>query len=418
MKWFSQWAENPWSAIAALSLTLIGPRIAFAGGPVHGAKAASMGTAFVAIADDPSAILHNPAGLTNLKGINLYGGATAVMPSTEYISPSGESEKTEFQVFFPPHFYVSSDFGMEAVVLGLGIYSPFGIGGRKWDEKGLTRYASVESMTATVSVNPTIAWKILPELSAGLGLNYMHAFSDAEKMLDQSSMGATDARLSLEMDGGGWGYNLGLLLFPEGKFSVGLAYRSAIEVDQSGTLSLENIAPALQSAFGGGSFETNAESSVKFADIASFALAYRPSSKWTLSMDVEWTGWSNFDKQVLDLSEEVPQAGITDSITSLDWKDSWLFKVGAEYEVNNKLSLRGGYVFVENPVPDHTLTPAAPESHQHDFSVGLGYKMNKIVLDVFYIAAFFEDNEVTNAILSGEYENFTHYIGFSIGKTF
>lgn len=34
---------------------IFSPSLSFAGGPVHGAKASSMGTAFVAIADDPSA---------------------------------------------------------------------------------------------------------------------------------------------------------------------------------------------------------------------------------------------------------------------------------------------------------------------------------------------------------------------------
>jgi long-subunit fatty acid transport protein len=49
-----------------------------ASNPGLGAKAASMATAFVAIADDPSAILHNPAGLTFLQGTQIYGGMTGV----------------------------------------------------------------------------------------------------------------------------------------------------------------------------------------------------------------------------------------------------------------------------------------------------------------------------------------------------
>lgn len=44
--------------------------------------------------------------------------------------------------------------------------------------------------------------------------------------------------------------------------------------------------------------------------------------------------------------------------------------------------------------------------------------MKKLFIDVFYIAAFYEDRPVKNAILSGKYKNFTHYFGFSIGKKF
>ena len=98
---------------------MTGPTVSLAGGPIHGAKAAAMGTAFVAVADDPSAILHNPAGLANLKGTNLYGGGIAVILSSEYKSPEGGRERTSFQVFFPPHFYISTDLGTNSLGLGL-----------------------------------------------------------------------------------------------------------------------------------------------------------------------------------------------------------------------------------------------------------------------------------------------------------
>lgn len=412
------WRFTLWFMVLALGLLFFQPGFSLAGAPVHGTKAASMGTAFVAIADDPSAISHNPAGLTKLKGTNVYAGATAVIPSTKYNSPSAGSEDTEFQVFFPPHLYVSSDFGMENLVLGLGIYSPFGIGGRKWDDHGLTRYASVESMIATVSVNPTVAWRVLPCLSIGFGVDYMHSFNEAKKKLDQSSVGAGDANLSLDADGGGWGYNIGLLAFPDGKLSVGIAYRSGIDNDQSGEITLENIAPALQPVFGGSRFKTKIDSTVEFPELVSFGIAFRPTTKLTFELGAEWAGWSSFDEQVLDLRDEVPEAGLSDILIPCDWEDAWLLRLGTDYKVNDRFSLRGGYVFVENSVPDHTLSPATPEADQHNFIIGFGYQMNKAVVDFFYMAAFFNDRKVENDILSGEYENFVHYIGLSWGYKF
>lgn len=64
------WRNVIFIVIALLLL----PDLAFAGGPVHGAKGSAMGTAFVAVSDDPSAIAYNPAGLTQLSGTNIYGG--------------------------------------------------------------------------------------------------------------------------------------------------------------------------------------------------------------------------------------------------------------------------------------------------------------------------------------------------------
>jgi hypothetical protein len=74
-----------------------------------------MGTAFVAIAGDPFAITHNPAGLVALKGTNICGGVAAVVPATEITGPAGGVEKTAFQAFFPPQCYISSDLEKESV---------------------------------------------------------------------------------------------------------------------------------------------------------------------------------------------------------------------------------------------------------------------------------------------------------------
>lgn len=410
--------RKKWAIIIAISLSFFLPGISPAATQIHGAKAAGMGTAFVAIADDLSAMVYNPAGLTLSKGTNVYTGATAVMFSSDYKSPLGASEDTEFQVFFPPHLYISSDFDMEDKVLGLAIFSHFGIGGRKWDQSSLTRYADTESFISTMAVNPTFAWQIKPGLSIGLGVFYMYSKNEAERMIDQSLAGAGDAKFSLDVDGGGWGYNLGILVTPSKKFSYGIAFRSGVKVDQSGDVKLENIAPALHPLFGGSHFKTDARITLDFPAIMSLGFAYRPTEKLTFGLDVERVAWSSFDKQNLDFENEVPQGGFSDASTILDWKDIWMFKIGVEYQVNDRIFLRTGYAYSETFVPEDTLSPGFPDSDKHNLSIGLGYRIKNWVVDTFYTATFYQDRTVNNSILSGEYESFDHYIGVSIGYRF
>ncbi|MEJ2658375.1 MAG: outer membrane protein transport protein, partial [Desulfobacterales bacterium] len=228
------------AVLVALSLSFFLPAVSPAATQIHGAKAAGMGTAFVAIADDLSAMAYNPAGLVLSKGTNVYMGATAIVLSTDYNSPFGTSEDAEFQVFVAPHLYISSDLDTENMVFGLAVFSPFGIGGRKWSENGLTRYAETENQITTLAVNPTFAWQIKPGLSIGLGVFYMYAKNEVEKMIDQSLLGANDAKFSLDVDGGGWGFNLGILVTPSEKFSYGIAYRSGVKIEQNGNIKIEN----------------------------------------------------------------------------------------------------------------------------------------------------------------------------------
>ena len=55
----------------------------------QGASAAGMGNAFVAQADDPSALHYNPAGMTQLHGFQNLFGTSLVGGTTQFTSPTG-----------------------------------------------------------------------------------------------------------------------------------------------------------------------------------------------------------------------------------------------------------------------------------------------------------------------------------------
>lgn len=389
-----------------------------ASNPGLGAKAASMATAFVAVADDPSAILHNPAGLTFLQGTQIYGGMTGVNISTKYQSPSGSSEKSKPHTFVVPNMFITTDFKQKGMVFGLGVFSPYGIGGRTYSEWGLTRYVSTDSFIGTVAINPTFSWRPTPTFSFGIGLDYVFAKGNSKRMIDQSSLGAHDGKFEFEGNGGGWGFNIGLLYALTEKLNLGLAYRSRVDVKQCGTIKIEGIAPPLRPLFGGVVYKTDAETTIHFPDNISFGLAFRPTHKWTIGLDVEWYDWRRFSKSRLDILHEVPAAGFTDASVNLEWKYQWFFKLGIEYVVNEKIFLRGGYLYGVSPVPDRTLSPDNPDSNQHNFAVGIGYKFGNITLDGFYNAGLNVDRTVNNAILSGKYKNVIHSFGINLGQRF
>lgn len=302
-----------------------------------------MGTAFVGVADDPSAVAFNPAGLTQLKASNLYGGVTAISPSNTYESPSGHTEQTEAQVFYPFYLYGCSDLGTSDFRFGLGLFSPFGIGGRKWSETGLTRYASVERSTGTFAVNPVVAYRVLPEVSVAAGVNYMISKVDSKNMVDQSALGYRDGEMRLQGDGDGWGYNLGILVMPTVQCGFGLAYRSDIQVSYTGQLRYNQAAPPLQTLFEGPQYHSNIRTSQHFPPAAALGVSFRPTRQWTLSLEGEWIGWSSFDQSLFEVDKKVPAAGLNNRVVRYNWKDVWAFKAGVEYKWNDHWALRTGY---------------------------------------------------------------------------
>ena len=132
----------------------------------QGAAAAGQGNAFAAQADDASAIHFNPAGLTQVEGIQSMVGSTLMGGSIKYKSPAGLDTRGDFggSITSPPpsHFYVSANLGslgasaLSPVTLGIGLTSPFGSNTR-YPVDGPFNTAVTSAALPLIDIKPTVA---------------------------------------------------------------------------------------------------------------------------------------------------------------------------------------------------------------------------------------------------------------------
>lgn len=400
-----------------LLFLLMLPHLSFAGA-LQGAKANGMAAAFVAVADDASAIAFNPAGITQLSGSHLYAGVIGVIPQTKYTSPAGLSQNMEPQACGAPYLYYTSDTPIDNLHFGVGIYSPFGIGGTKWSTMGMTRYVSTSSLTDTVAVNPAIAYKLTDSLSIAGGFSYMFAQLKSTNNTDQSLLGAADGAISLDGDGDGFGFNFGLLYQINPQLKIGAAYRSESSINFAGDLKLTNIAPAVQGLFGGSSYVTGFSSSTVFPSVINLGVAYTSEQGTLFTIEVQRDGWSSFKQNVLSLQQPVPAAGLASSTTPLDWKDTWRFKIAMDYKLTEASSFRLGYVYSGETVPEHTLSPSSPIAKSHFIGIGFGYQIGDYTIDLSYLGGLFEKRSTNNTVLKGSYKSQIHHAGIGVGYQF
>src|SRR5215210_2015975 len=98
----------------------------------QGAKATGMAGAFVATADDPSAVFYNPAGLAQQRELSVLAGATFINFTNEFNGDpndpftSGTQAKYDRHTFVPPNAYVTVPIGQN-LTLGLGVFAAWGL---------------------------------------------------------------------------------------------------------------------------------------------------------------------------------------------------------------------------------------------------------------------------------------------------
>ena len=162
------------------------------------ASAAAMGNAFVAQADDPSALHYNPAGMTQLHGFQTLFGTSLIGGTTQFTSPSGAQatgDRNGSLAWPPPgHVYLVAnlkDLGFSALgdfTAGIGFNNPFGSLTR-YPNDGPFRSALTFTTLPLLDIKPTIAYKLNDQLSFGLGAD-IYTFSGlfGEGHLEQKSV--------------------------------------------------------------------------------------------------------------------------------------------------------------------------------------------------------------------------------------
>ena len=147
----------------------------------QGAKATGMGLAFTAVADDPSAIFYNPAGLGWQKHFEAQIGAefiSKVKGDFEGANPYpgvGVSEKQHKTTFVVPNLYAVIPLTPE-INFGLGINAPYGLGYRWDDRNGANtfsgRFVAQNAVIQTVDLNPVLSFQATPSFAVAVGADY------------------------------------------------------------------------------------------------------------------------------------------------------------------------------------------------------------------------------------------------------
>lgn len=415
------------SLLLAAALLAAGPAAA-AGFSIFeaGSRSTAMGGAFVAQADDLSAMFYNPAGLAEFteKGkLKTMVGVTLIIPTSKleegYNPYPGQGYQAEMvdQFFFPPNLYAS--YGLsECVSLSFGTWFPFGLATR-WDNpdefrgRFLSQYADLKQYAASAQV----AWKINDVLSVGVGPELRFSTVKLQRkvpLFDPFTNRIVDAahadiRADLEVD---LTFGAGIKINPTPKLSIGASYHGAVDADFGGTAmfySLDTGSAQLNAAFASKipvNVDVPVKTTIQFPAQTQVGIGY-DFGKLNIEAAGTYTEWSAFDTTVLEF-EAVGGKQVPTSVLPHDWENAWAIRLGAKYDISDTFNLMGGFVYDQTPEPDGDVGPLLPDANRRGYSVGFSWKiMKRTWLDFSNLFLTFSERSVTtnDDNFNGRYKN-------------
>ncbi len=363
----------------------------------HGARAMALGGAFTGLANDPSAVYFNPAGITQLNGTHVMGGVTLIIPKSTFRGPSPTVTEWELekQIFNPINFYVTHQLS-EKLHFGFSVNNPYGLG-TKWPSDWVGKYMAVETEIKTFYFNAVAAYEVSKEFSLGFGFTYAYGDVLISRMQNLSPFKA-EAEINLEGNGSGAGFNFGLLFKPSKNFSIGAAYKSRVHFNFKG-----DATASAPKQFNGLLPTGKIEAPLTAPDILSVGISAKAGENLTFSADFQYTMWSTYDKLEITfkdfIDDETGKPLVSTSVR--DYDNSYIGRFGAEYKASDMFSLRAGFLYDKNPVKDERVDPTLPDADRLGFNAGVGIKLaDNLSLDLAYLFLRFSERKIENSLES------------------
>ena len=391
------------------------------------AVAVGMGGAYTGEANSPSAVYYNPAGIVQMNSFEASAGLTWLQPQIKFESAAanngGTSEMKEDNYLFP-NVFVTTPIIKDKLYLGIGESSDFG-GGTDWEADGFSKYSTIKDSLENQDYRIVAAYKINNQWSVGAGaVDEQSAFEHDMAVYNQIPS-HPDANALFKATDNSWGFDLATMFKLNAQNQFGLDYKSPIHHTYEGNVYLSGLdplslgAPVAFGGFGGSTFTTKAVQKLTLPQSVTLGYDLKPTNKWTINFDLEWTDWSQYKQQITsypNVSGAQASALSHYGSENRDWTSVWSESVGVQYAVTDKFRIRTGYEHHQTPIPEATVDTQFPDSDSNAYSAGLGYDITKnLTIDIAYVADFYESRNVVNnvdtgigASLSGKYSAFVN----------
>lgn len=375
-----------------------------------------------AMATDPSVLMSNPAGLTELKGTQISANGQLILGDMRFSRDSnnqfnGNEGGNALQYLPGASFFVSHQIDDRSAI-GFGMYGNFGLA-LDYDDDWAGRYFNQEAAIIGVSFQPTLAHKFTDDLSIGIGPRIMYAYYRNETAINNNLLGlrdSPDGQLEYKDTDVGAGINLGLLYRLSESTQIGLAYTSKIDLEFKDSPSVRKVDnPIINTALRRLDVDS-LELDMSVPQTVLLSVAHDLDPQWKLLGSLGWQDWSEFGEIGVEVDANAADVSRT---ANRQYKDTWHASIGTQYQATPRLRWSVGLGYDSSAVEDKDRTVDNPMGDAWRVATGINYQIDDgLDLHAAYTLVWLGDMDVdqtksrSDTTLSGTYKNAAlHIIG-------
>ncbi|TDF84404.1 OmpP1/FadL family transporter [Pseudomonas sp. H9] len=368
-----------------------------------------------ALATDPSVLMSNPAGITELQGTQISANAQVILGDLQFSRDSrnqfsGNEGGNALQYLPGASLFVSHQIDERSAV-GFGMYGNFGLA-LDYDDDWAGRYFNQESAIIGMSLQPTLAYKFTDDLSIGIGPRIMLAYYRNEMAINNNLLGVLDrpdGQLEYKDTDVGTGVNLGLLYKLSERTQIGVAYTSKVDLEFEDSPDVRKVDNRIINAALNRLDVDSLELDMSVPQTVLLSIAHDLNTQWKLLGSLGWQDWSEFGDVGVEVDADAQDVSRT---VNRQYKDTWHASVGAQYQATPRLRWSMGLGYDSSAVDDKDRTVDNPMGEAWRLATGVNYQVDK-GLDVHaaYTLVWLGDMDVeqskarSGSTLSGTYRN-------------
>ncbi|MFZ4621331.1 MAG: OmpP1/FadL family transporter [Bacteroidota bacterium] len=371
-----------------------------------GARAEGFGGAFIGLADDATAVVWNPAGLSQLERpeasiVTRFKGESADFSNSIDPSLDAKESQSNFSLNFGSLALPVSSGDMKIVVAaafqrqldfyesqqrqvempGTGIFSPNYIESQRSETHG-----------GVNTITPAVGIRFNPMISFGLSTNIWIGSLTATDQLHDSRVVVHDED-TYDLKYSGLNFVFGGLLDFEGvkngiPLKVGLTFRTPFKLKATGTYNM------VRRIASNGTAQFDIEQEIEMPFMFGMGTSYRIGENLTVAMDYEIRNYGTKSITSTATHQATGLTGTNVEDISESKQNLNEFRIGAEYLIvtdNFVIPVRGGFKTVPSVFADYvydnttgSYVPTSTQTSGTGFSVGTGYIANAFAIDVTY----------------------------------